>query len=135
MARSREYKSKLELKSGIELAPMVDIVFLLVTYFLINSTLAKNPAIKIELPKSETAQSELQRNVIIHVDDENRIFLNDMPVTLKSLPVELKKVIKDKDKDHVIIKGDKNSNYQSIISVMDYVHQAGITHFNLATER
>lgn len=135
MTRTKKIRSKLELKSGIELAPMVDIVFLLVTYFLINSTLAKNPAIKIELPKSETAQSEMQRNIVIHVDNDNRIFLNDNPVSLKQLPAELKKVVKDKDKDHVIIRGDKKSNYQSIISVMDYVHQAGITHFNLATER
>ena len=135
MVRNSRARSKLELKSGIELAPMVDIVFLLVTYFLINSTLARNPAIKIELPKSETAQSELQKNIVIHVNNDNQIFLNDSPVTLKQLPVELKKIIKDKEKDHVVIRGDKKANYQSIVSVMDYVHQAGITHFNLATER
>lgn len=128
-------KSRLQIKSGIELAPMVDIVFLLVTYFLINATLVRNPAIKIELPKSQTAQSEMQRTVVISVKNNNQIYLNDRRIELKSLPVELKKTIKDKEKDHVIIKGDKKASYQSIVSVMDYVHQAGITHFNLATER
>ncbi len=128
-------KSRLSLKTGIELAAMVDIVFLLVAYFLINSTLVKNPAIKIELPKSETANSESQRQLVVFVDKNNKIFLNDAPITLKQLPIELKKRIRDKEKDHVIIKGDKAASYQAIVSVMDYVHQAGITHFNLATER
>ena len=128
-------KSKLDLKTGIELAPMVDIVFLLVAYFLINSTLVQNPVIKIELPKSERPTSEQQKNIVVFVDKGNKIFLNNNPVSLKQLPVELSKIVKDKDKDHVIIKGDKNASYQSIVSVMDYVNKAGITHFNLATER
>ncbi|MDH5719458.1 MAG: biopolymer transporter ExbD [Spirochaetia bacterium] len=127
-------RTKLSLKSGIELAPMVDIVFLLVAYFLINSTLIRNPAIKIELPKAETAQSEVEKKIIIHVTGDNKIFLNEKEVTLTNLPVEIKKLITDRDKDHVIIRGDKNASYESIVSVMDYVHQAGITHFNLATE-
>ncbi|RME89392.1 MAG: biopolymer transporter ExbD, partial [Candidatus Hydrogenedentota bacterium] len=63
-------KSKLRLKSGIDLAPMVDIVFLLVTYFLINSTLAKNPAIKGELPKSQTGKEEAQKVIVFFVDNK-----------------------------------------------------------------
>ncbi|MDH5717040.1 MAG: biopolymer transporter ExbD [Spirochaetia bacterium] len=127
-------KSKLALKSGIELAPMVDIVFLLVAYFLINSTLIRNPAIKIELPKAETAQSEVEKKIIIHVTGENKIYLNENEVELKNLPVEIKKLVTDKDKDHVIIRGDRSASYEAVVAVMDYVHQAGITHFNLATE-
>lgn len=128
-------RTRLEIKNGIELAPMVDIVFLLVTYFLINATLAKNPTIKIELPKSQTAQSEMQRHIVIQVSAAGTIFLNGESVELRSLPAKLDQIVKDKEKDQVIIKGDKDANYQSIVSVMDYVHQAGISHFNLATER
>ncbi len=128
-------RSRLNIKSGIEMAPMVDIVFLLVTYFLINSTLVKNPAIKIELPKSTTAQSEVQKKAVIHVDSKNKIYLNDTEVALADLPIELKRLIADSPDQQVIIKGDKESNYQTIISVMDYVNQAGVSHFNLATER
>lgn len=128
-------KSKLNIKSGIDLAPMVDIVFLLVTYFLINSTLAKNPAIKVELPKSQTAEVEMQKNVVLFVDNKGNIYLNDQPVTLGSLPNALKAAMQGRKNQKVIIKGDKTTNYQTIISVMDAVHKAGISHFNLATER
>ncbi len=128
-------KSKLTIKTGIELAAMVDIVFLLVTYFLINATLAKNPSIKIELPKSVAAQPEVQKKIVIFIDAKNQVYVNDLRVELSDLPKQLKKLVKNKDDDYVIIKGDKSSSYQTIISVMDQVSQAGIVHFNLATER
>ncbi|MCS6983723.1 MAG: biopolymer transporter ExbD [Leptospiraceae bacterium] len=128
-------RPRLQLRAGIELAPFVDVLFLLITYFLINTTLERNPAIKIQLPKSSTAQVETQQNIVIYVQKNDRIFLNEKPVSLTDLPAELTRIVKDKDKDHIVIKGDREVSYQSIITIMDYVNQAGITHFNLATVR
>ena len=128
-------KTHLELKTGIELPAMVDIVFLLVTYFLINATLIKNPNIKIKLPKSMTATSEVKKSIVIQINKDDKVFVNDLPVTLKQLPVELAKLAKNKKENQVIIRGDKKSSYQRLITVIDYVNQTGINHFNLATER
>ena len=128
-------KTHLELKTGIELPAMVDIVFLLVAYFLINATLIKNPNIKIKLPKSMTAQSEAKKNIVIQITKDDRVLVNDLPVTIKQLPIELGKITRNKKADQVIIRGDKKSSYQKLITVIDYVNQAGINHFNLATER
>jgi len=128
-------RSRLEIKSGIELAAMVDVVFLLVTYFLINATLSKNPVIKIALPKSITAQTETQQKTIVYIDNANKIYVNDQQVDLPNLGGLIKKTVKDPENDLVIIKGDKESSYQTIITVIDSVNQAGINHFNLATEK
>jgi len=128
-------RSRLSIRSGIELAAMVDIVFLLVTYFLINATLSHKPAIKIDLPKSETARPELEQNLIVYVNNKNEIFLNDQKVSLKNLPKLIKQKAKKLKKDHVIIKGDKKANYQTIVSVMDHISKAGIKKFNLATDK
>ena len=128
-------KSSLKLKTGIELPAMVDVVFLLVVYFLINATLVKNPNIKIKLPKSMTAKSEAKKNIVIQITKGNQVLLNDLPVTMKQLPIELSKIVKNRKENQVIIRGDKDSSYQKLITVIDYVNQAGINHFNLATER
>jgi len=128
-------KSKLKIKSGIELAAFVDIVFLLVTYFLINSTLARKPMIKVDLPKSISAQPEVEQNIVVYIDGKNQIYINDVKTTLKELPAKLKSKAKKLDKDYVVIKGDKKASYQVVISVMDQIHKAGIKKFNLATEK
>jgi len=125
----------LTLKSGIELAPFVDILFLLVTYFLMNATLANNPSIRIELPKSDTAQSAETQPVIVNINKDNQIFVNDQNVSLQAVSREVSKLLKDKEKDQVIIRGDKKASYQTVISVMDELNKAGITRFNLAAEK
>ena len=129
------HRKRLTLRTGIELAPFVDILFLLVTYFLMNATLANNPSIKIELPKSDTSQSAETQPLTIVINQENQIFVNDKNVTLKDLDREVVARIKDKEKDQVIIRGDKKSSYQMVISVMDELNKAGVTRFNLATDR
>jgi biopolymer transport protein ExbD len=129
------HRKRLTLRTGIELAPFVDILFLLVTYFLMNATLANNPSIKIELPKSDTSQSAETQPLTIVINQENQIFVNEKNVTLKDLGREVVARIKDKEKDQVIIRGDKKSSYQMVISVMDELNKAGVTRFNLATDR
>src|SRR5688572_2344886 len=102
-------RKRLTLRTGIELAPFVDILFLLVTYFLMNATLANNPSIKIELPKSDTSQSAESQPLMVLINQDNQIFINDKNVALKDLGKEVTSLIKDKEKDQVIIRGDKRS--------------------------
>jgi len=128
-------RKKLNIRTGIELAPFVDILFLLVTYFLMNATLANNPSIKIELPKSDTSQSAETHTLMIVINQDNQIFLNEKNVPLKELGKEVTQLIKDKEKDQVIIRGDKRASYQMVISVMDELNKAGVTRFNLATDK
>ncbi len=132
MLRTRK---RLNIRTGIELAPFVDILFLLVTYFLMNATLANNPSIKIELPKSDTSQSAETQPLIVLINQENQIFVNEKNVALKELGKTVVDLIKDKEKDQVIIRGDKRSSYQMVISVMDELNKAGVTRFNLATDK
>jgi len=128
-------RRRLAIRTGIELAPFVDILFLLVTYFLMNATLANNPSIKIELPKSDTSQAAESQPLIVVINQDNQIFVNERNVPLKELGKEVSSLIKDKEKDQVIIRGDKRSSYQIVISVMDELNKAGVTRFNLATDK
>ena len=82
-----------------------------------------------------TAQSEVKKNIVIQITKDNKVLINDLPVTMKQLPIELSKITKKKKENQVIIRGDKEASYQNLITVIDYVNQAGINHFNLATER
>jgi len=114
---------------------VADVVFLLLTYFLLNTTVGKNETIKISLPKSISAKPEASANIIVHVDESNKIFLDGKQVELEDLGTVLKGRVKNADESPVIIKGDKSASYQTVISVMDKINQAGITNFNLATEK
>lgn len=125
----------LELKSGIDMAPMVDVVFLLICYFLINSTLARQPQLEIELPHSETASVQEQENTVIVIGKDNQILVDGESVKLENLDNYIRSRNESKKIDNVVIKGDKEANYQTMISVLDKVQNAGISRVNFATEK
>ncbi len=128
-------RTHLKPKRVIDLASMVDIVLLMLTYFLINTTLSKQAAIKIQLPHSSSFNTEQDNKIIIYVTRDNKIILNDVPVTLNQIGTELKKKVADTSNYHITIQGDQQAEYQTIISVMDTLNQLGMTHFNLSTQK
>lgn len=126
---------QLEVKSGIDMAPMVDVVFLLICYFLINSTLSRNPQIEVQLPHSETASVQEQENTVITILKDNSVVVGDTKVEMEKLTDYIKNMNEQKKIDNVIIKGDKEASYQTMISVLDKVQNAGISRVNFATDQ
>ena len=126
-------RTGLKIKSGIDLAPMVDIVFLLVAYFLISFTIDDTNPINIDLPRSDRPNASQPKLNVVSIDKNDVIRLNKKIVDLKKLPEELAQLIKDKKKDRVIIRGDKNITLQQFITVIDYVNQSGVSKLNIDT--
>lgn len=117
------------------MAPMVDVVFLLICYFLINSTLSRNPQIEVQLPHSETASVQEQENTVITILKDNSVVVGDTKVEMEKLTDYIKNMNEQKKIDNVIIKGDKEASYQTMISVLDKVQNAGISRVNFATDQ
>lgn len=136
MRKSRKPTQAMETRSGIDLAPMVDIIFLLLAYFLINSTLAKTPAIRIDLPQSETASYVGEEAIDIFVQTDGVILVNEIEIPEANLAASLKATIAGNPTEpEVNIKGDAGAEYQRIIGVIDQVQKAGLSNFNLTTNR
>ncbi len=138
MSRERKSKPVLETKKGIELAPMVDVVFLLLAYFLINSTLARTPAIRMDLPKSQTSSYVSDEAVDVLVRENGEIMVGGAKVPEKELARVLKETLTKRSgtkPPEINIKGEGKTDYQRIINVIDQVRKAGLTNFNLTTTR
>jgi biopolymer transport protein ExbD len=138
-----KFKRKLSVIGHIEIAPMVDVVFLLVIYFLVASTLQENTAIKVKLPDSkQTNVVELPKQIIITVTSDNKIFLGNsqVPVSLEKLGDQILKMMEMMEdmgdsKKQIIIRGDEISQYKTIIAVMDELSLRGIKNFNLSVKK
>lgn len=126
----------------IDITSLIDVISFLVIYFLINATLEKASSIKIELPRSSTrvARQKKSKDLVITVNQKGKIFLNrdTQPVPLTKLPEKIKiflgenKAANGKRRGKVIIRGDKGSDYQTIVKVIDKVNEAGVKRFNLS---
>lgn len=130
-----QFKRFSKLKYSIDITSAVDIVFLLVIFFMVSSTFIMNPGMKIELPKSKTADARPGKDIIISIREDEKIFVNSDLVSLDNLSEVLRRRVSEENKDMVIIKGHKTIRYQTLISVMDACRSIGITKINLSTEK
>ena len=110
-----------ELKSEINILPMIDVIFAILSFFIVSSLfLTKVETIPINLPNSSTAKKEDKRSINLSVDSKSRIFLNKNLVQLSNLKNEIIKLNIEKN-SLIIIRGDKNVNYGKIVEVIDII--------------
>ena len=110
-----------ELKSEINILPMIDVIFAILSFFIVSSLfLTKVETIPINLPNSSTAKKEDKRSINLSVDSKSRIFLNKNLVQLSNLKNEIIKFNIEKN-SLIIIRGDKNVNYGKIVEVIDII--------------
>ena len=115
------FQEKDELKTEINILPMIDVIFAILSFFIVSSLfLTKVETIPINLPNSTTAKSEDKKSINLSIDSNSRIFLNKNLVQLSNLKNEIIKLNIEKN-SLIIIRGDKNVNYGKIVEVMDII--------------
>ena len=114
-------QEKDELKTEINILPMIDVIFAILSFFIVSSLfLTKVETIPINLPASTTAKKEDKKSINLSIDSKSRIFLNKNLVQLSNLKNEIIKLNIEKN-SLIIIRGDKNVNYGKIVEVMDII--------------
>jgi biopolymer transport protein ExbD len=119
----------------MSIAPLVDVVFLLLLFFMLTSHLMQEPAIKIKLPESKTAEAQRDAIKTIYISKDGGIYFMDKRVDLNNLQMAIKEGVKDIQIDFIRIKADRESDVGILVSVIDEVRLSGIKNFSIATER
>lgn len=120
----------------INVTPMVDLYLVLLLIFIIMTT-AGVQGVKVNLPSASKASSpklDLPKTQAITIDTEGKIRLNTFPVTLADLETKLVALKSATPEVPVVVRGDRASQYQGIMDVLDVLGRVGITQIGLATQ-
>lgn len=134
--RSSFFQPQREEDVRIEITSLIDIVFLLLIFFMVSTTFISVPGMEVSLPRAEAAKIEREkREINVVVNREGKIFLNRAPVESSDfLNVLREKVPADGSDTMVIVRGDQGVSYGLVVKVMDLVRKAGIRRLAIATE-
>ncbi|WP_034336732.1 ExbD/TolR family protein [Deinococcus misasensis] len=117
-----------------DFAPMVDIVLLLVIFFMLTSQLmSQDRTVPLDLPTASSSVQDSTRIPTISVQRNGEIFLEGKKVTLQQLQEQVKTAVK-RSGGVVALRADEQSNYGVVVSVMDAIRQVGTVKIALATE-
>ena len=122
--------------TGADLTPMIDVVFQLILFFLLSTTIAVLPGISVNLPVSETAQSEAIASITITADSSGKLWMNDEAVTFKTLDSKLAVFDTEgkKREDYpVTLEADEKVTNGTIVKLFDVLRKNGFAAVNLRT--
>lgn len=122
-----------QLMAEINITPFTDVVLVLLIIFMIATPFIYQSSMKVQLPQA-TKSAETSRDVIITINAEGEVFLEDARIDLDALKDKLKAMVQNSPDVSVIINGDKNVRYDSVIQVMDVLTQAGVENPGLGVE-
>lgn len=121
----------------INLTPLIDIVFLLLIFFMVSTTFDRQTKLKVQLPEaSNESEQQLDASLVLAIDAKGKYYINDRQLvntSLKTLKTALQKTIGD-DKDvAVVLRADAKTPHQSVVTAMDAALQLGLTRLSIAT--
>ena len=119
----------------LDIAPLVDVVLNLLLFFMLTSHLIEEPAIKIKLPDSTTAESMREISQTITITKDGELYFMDKRVDLKNLRVTIQSSLPEREKGFLRIKTDKEVDVGLLVSVIDEVRLSDVKTFSIVTER
>ncbi len=129
----QRYSKALTTLEQINLTPLIDVILMLLIFFILSSSLTPQSGINVKLPKAITSDTIKEENLTITVTSENVIYLDNKIITFKELRRELRKNI-NKNRP-VLIKADRRSSLGRIVDIWDLCRELGIEKINIAADQ
>lgn len=128
-------QTKKQRNIDIPFFPLIDVVLLLIIFFMLTSKFITQTAHNIDLPDSRTATVLKDKEIKIFITRQHDIFLNDEPVTMETLPALLKELLDADPEKTVVLKADAATELGYTISVVDIVKENGGKRLTITTEK
>jgi len=130
------FKEKNETEDSINILPMIDIIFAILSFFIISSLyLTKIDTIKVNLPKSSTAVREKSKPQIITVDKKENIYFNSNQISLKNISSLIQTNIENLEEPIVILRADTSVKHGFIVNLLDELRKIENLKIGISTEK
>ena len=117
------------------LTALIDIVFLLLIYFLLTTNFMVDEGIKIKLPQAKASKPQTEETITVYVDRDGRSYLNNRKISTSELFKRLKEMIGGRKDKLVVVRADRGVILNKAVKVMDVAKAAGAGRLCLATEK
>lgn len=120
-------------KGQLDIAPLIDVVFLLLIFFMLTSNFVLQPGISVSLPKAITSEVISSENVVVTLTGQDLLFLNEKPITINDLVARLKEAARDRKT--VLLRADSNASLGRVVEIWDLCREFDIPQINIATSQ
>jgi len=120
---------------GVNLTPLIDMVFILLIFFLVTASFTKEAGIDVDRPSAQTAVRQERGNLVIAISRNGEIWIDNQQVDIRSVRAHVQRLHAQNPEGTVIITADKQSRSGLMVDVMDQVRLAGVSNIAIAARQ
>lgn len=118
----------------IDMTPMLDVVFILLIFFIVTASFVKEAGIDVNRPEAATAVKKERANILVAISDKGDIWINKRKVDIRSVQANIERLKAENPQGTVVIQADKKSTTDTLIKVMDSARAAGVFDVSIAAQ-
>jgi biopolymer transport protein ExbD len=119
-------------EATIDLTPLMDIVFIMLIFFIVTTSFIKESGVDVNRPSANTAERKEHGNILIAITANDEIWIDKRAVDIRAVRANVERLKAESPEASVVIQADKDSKNGLLVQVMDQVHLAGILNISIA---
>lgn len=130
----RRLAHKLEEEQAIDLTPMLDVVFIMLIFFIVTASFVKETGADINRPESSSAEKVEDASILVAINAQGEIWIDQRRVDVRAIRANIQRLRAEKPDGTLVVQADKHATAETIMKVMDAAKQAGIGNIALAAQ-
>ena len=122
-----------EEQENIDLTPMLDVVFIMLIFFIVTASFVKESGIDVNRPEAATAVKKERASILVAISDKGEIWINKRQVDVRAVQANIERLKAENPQGSVVIQADKKATTETLIKVMDASRAAGAFDVSIAT--
>lgn len=122
-------------RSEINMTPLIDMVFILLIFFIVTTSFVRESGVDVERPSAQTAETKEKANVILGLTAEGQIFVEGRPLDVRSVRAYMERFLAETPEGSVVIVADKQSMTGAAVQVLDQCRLAGVRNISIAARK
>jgi len=131
----RDHSQKQEEDAEINMTPMLDIVFIMLIFFIVTAVFVKEAGISVNKPEAESALIQKQVSILIAVTPTDKVFINRQEIKVEDVRTTVEKLHAENPKGSIAIQADERAKAGIVLKVYDAIRKAGVERIAIATEQ
>ncbi|WP_100643826.1 ExbD/TolR family protein [Alteromonas facilis] len=123
-----------EEEATIDMTPMLDVVFIMLIFFIVTASFVKEAGIDVNRPDAATAVQKDRANILVAISDTGEIWINKRRIDVRAVQANIERLHAENPQGTVVIQADRKSTTETLIKVMDAARAAGVYDVSIATQ-
>ncbi len=121
-------------EAQIDLTPMLDVVFIMLIFFIVTASFIKEAGIEVNRPEASTSEPKENVNILVAINANNEVWMDKRRIDIRAVRANIERLHAENPKGAVVVQADNKSNTETVAAVLDASREAGVYDVSLATE-